>query len=127
MLRIMAAAPFPEELLDLRHIRAAGDVLDALVVHADHGRADERLAFEVGQLDLHVGLLARLVLRLRRRHLDVQDPLFRRHDHLAHLGVHPAIGDGDGLDEEVRHVALDDGDLLLDALALEPAAVSERR
>ena len=80
------------------------------------------LPSQVGQLDLHRRLLARLVLCLRRHDFDVEDALFRRHDHLAHLGVDPAVGDGHRLDEEVRHVPLDDGDLLLDALALQPDA-----
>ena len=40
----MAAPPLPEELLDLRHVRSAGDVLDRLVVDRHHRRADERLA-----------------------------------------------------------------------------------
>ena len=34
--------------------------------------------------------------------------------------MHAAIGDRRRFDEEVRHVDLGDGDLLLDALALEP-------
>ena len=38
-----------------------------LVVDRQHRRADERLAGEVGQLDLDRRLLARLVLRLRRQ------------------------------------------------------------
>src|SRR5262249_46809730 len=59
-LRIVVSPPLPEELTDLRHVGAAGDVLDAAVVHAQHQRADERLAEEVGHLHLDRGLLARL-------------------------------------------------------------------
>ena len=43
-LRVVLPPPLPEELLDLRHVRAAGDVLDGLVVDRHHRRADERLA-----------------------------------------------------------------------------------
>ena len=73
-LRVVLPPPLPEELLDLRHVRAAGDVLDRLVVDGHHGRADERLAVGVGQLDLDLGLLARLVRRLRGLDLDVRAP-----------------------------------------------------
>ena len=76
-LRIVLAPPFPEELLDLGHVAAAGNVLDRLVVDGDHRGADERLAAEVGQLDFHLGLFARLVRLLRRLDFDIEHPLFR--------------------------------------------------
>src|SRR5438876_390889 len=65
-LRVVVPPPFPEELLDLRHVGAAGYVLDRLVVNADDRGADEGLAVQVGELDLHRRLLARLVFLLRR-------------------------------------------------------------
>ena len=49
-----------------------------------------------------------LYVACRGQHLDVQHPLLRRHDDLLRLGVHLAVGDGDRLDEEVRHVLLHD-------------------
>jgi elongation factor P len=49
-LRLMVPPPLPEELLDLCHVAAAGDIFHAAVVHRQHGRADERLAEEIGQL-----------------------------------------------------------------------------
>src|SRR5688500_3017474 len=99
--------PLPEELLDLRHVGAAGDVFDALVVDADDRPSSDRLAMAIVDLDLPRRLLAGLVLLLRRLHLDVEDALLRRDDDFAHLGMNPAAVDGDRLDEEVGHVALD--------------------
>ena len=116
-LRVVRPLPLPEELLDLRHVRAAGDVFDGLVVDGQHGRADERLAVEAGELDLDLRLLARLVRRLRGLDRDVDDPRLGRNDDLAGLVVDLAVGDRQGLDEEVRHVPRDDADLLDRALA----------
>src|SRR5262249_54949844 len=47
---VVAAAPLPEELLDVRDVGAAGDVLNTAVVDADDGLADEGLPLQVGQL-----------------------------------------------------------------------------
>ena len=52
-LRMVLAPPFPEELLDVGHVAAAGDVFHRLVVDRHHGRADKRPAGEIGELDLH--------------------------------------------------------------------------
>ena len=89
-------------------VRAAGDVLDGLVVDGQHRRADERLAVGVGQLELDLRLLARLVRLLRGHDRDVDHPRLRRDDDLAGLVVNLAAGDRQRLDEEVRHVARDD-------------------
>ena len=115
----MSAPPLPEERLDLRDVRAAGDVLDGLVVDGQHGGSREGLAVGPGKLHLDPGLLAGLVGLLRGLDRDVDDPRFGRDDDLAHLVVDPAVGDREGLDEDVRHVARDDADLLDRALAPE--------
>ena len=81
---------------------------------------------QVGQLDLDRGLLARLVLCLRRLDRDVEHALLRRHDDLAHLVVDLAAGDRQRLDEEVGHVAWDDADLLDRALALQRTTLGGR-
>jgi hypothetical protein len=47
-LRLMLPPPFPEEFLDVADVAAAGDVLDRLVVHRQHRRADEVRAAGVG-------------------------------------------------------------------------------
>src|SRR5262249_20067380 len=86
-LRTGASPALPEELTDLRHVRAAGDVLDTAVVQAQDQRADERLAEEVRHLHLDRGLLARLVLFLRGENFHVQHALLRRDHNLARLDV----------------------------------------
>ena len=57
---------------------------------------------------------------LRRQHLDVEHPLFRRHDDFLRLAIDLAAADRHRFDEEVRHVLLHDGDLFDRALALQP-------
>ena len=74
------AAPFPEELPDLGHVGAAGDVLDRLVVDGHDGGADEGLAVEIGELHLDRGLLAGLVFLGGGQDLDVEHALLRRDD-----------------------------------------------
>ncbi len=113
----MRPLPLPEERLDVRDVRAARDVLDGLVVDGQHGRARERLAVGAGELDLDPGLLAGLVGLLRGLDRDIDDPRLGRDGDLAHLVVDLAVGDREGLDEEVGHVAGDDADLLDRALA----------
>ena len=115
--RVMLPAPLPEERLDIRHVRAAGDVLDGLVVDAHDRGADERLAVRPGQLDLDDGLLAGLVFLGGGLDFEAEDAAFGRDDHFARLGVNAPVGDGERFDEEVRHVLLDDLDHFLRALA----------
>ena len=113
----MRALPAPVERLEVGHVRAARDVLDGLVVDGQHGRSRKRTAVRPGQLQLHRGLRAGPVCRLRRLDGDIDDPRRRRHGDLAYLVMDLAIGDGQRLDEEVGHVAGDDADLLDRALA----------
>src|SRR5947208_132185 len=61
-LRMVMAAPLPEIVFDVRHVRATGDVLDALVVNGQHRRTDERFAVRFGELHFDRSLLAWLVL-----------------------------------------------------------------
>ncbi len=117
-LRRVVPLPLPEEFLDLRDVRAAGDVLDRLVVDRHHGRAHEGLALGVGQLDLHLGLLARPVGRRRGDDRDVQHPFLGRDGDLPDFGVDAAVGHGHRLDEEVGHVLLRHLDLRHRALAV---------
>ena len=116
----MMPPPLPEEVLDLRHVRAAGDVLDRLVVNAQHGRTDERLAVKVSQLHLHLRGGAGFVLVLTRLHGDVEHTLLRRDDDLTHLLMQLSVGDLQCLNKKVRHVALYDVDLFDVAFAVEP-------
>ena len=117
---MVLTSPLPEEFLDLGHIAAARDVFDRFVVDRHDGGTDERLAGEVGQLDLYLGLFARLVGLLAGLDVDVQHSFFRRNDDFLRLGVDAAVGHGQGLDEEVGHVLFHDADLAHDALAVEP-------
>ena len=100
----MLPLPLPEELFDVGDVRAAGDVLDALVEDRKHGRADEGFAGVVGDFDFHRGVLAGLVGVGGREDVDVEDALGGRNVDFADVGVDAAIGDGDCFDEEVRHV-----------------------
>ena len=77
LVRLVLPPPLPEELFDVGHVRSARDVLDALVEDREHGRADERLAGFVGELQFHRGVLAGLVDVGRRHDVDVENPLGR--------------------------------------------------
>ena len=114
----MVALPLPEKFLDLRHVRAAGNVLDRLVVNRHHGRAHERLALGVGQLDLDLGLLARTVGRGRGDDLHVEHAFLGRDGDLPDFGVDAAVGHRHRLDEEVGHVLLGHLDFRQRALAV---------
>ena len=100
----MLPLPLPEEGFDVGDVGAAGDVLDAFVEDREDGRADERLAGFVGDLELDNGMLPGLVGFGRRKQIDVEDALGGRDVDVADFGVDAAVGDGDRFDEEVRHV-----------------------
>ncbi len=51
-LGMMRPLPLPEELLDVRDVRASRDVFDGLVIDGQHRRAHERLAVGAGELEL---------------------------------------------------------------------------
>ncbi len=88
------------------------DVFQRFVVDGHHRRTDERLAGQIGELDLYLGFLARLVGRGRGADVQVENPLFRRHDDLARFRQTLPCGDRHGLDEEIGHVLLADLDFL---------------
>ena len=116
--RMMMPTPLPEEFFDLRDVAAARDVFDALVVDAENRRTDERLACVVGQFDLDLRVGTRFVFGLRRQNLDVDDPLLGGDDDFASLLVVLAVRNREGFEEEVRHVLLNDDDILDRVLSL---------
>ena len=116
--RMMMPTPLPEEFFDLRDVAAARDVFDALVVDAENRRTDERLACVVGQFDLDLRVGTRFVFGLRRQNLDVDDPLLGGDDDFASLLVVLAVRDREGFEEEVRHILLNDDDILDRVLSL---------
>ena len=101
---MVRSPPLPEKFLDLRHIRSAGDVLYGFVINRHHRGAVKWLSRVIRETNLHRCVLTRLVFRLRRDHVDVEHPLFRRHHNLLQLRIHVAAGHCECLDEEVRYV-----------------------
>ena len=59
---VVAALPVPEKGHDLAHVRASGNIFQALVVDADRRRPFVGLSVGVGDLDRQRGLLAWLEL-----------------------------------------------------------------
>src|SRR5208337_5175678 len=114
---VVGPLPPPEELLDIGHVRSAGDGLDGLVINGQHGRSDKGLATRTGQLDLDLRLLAGLVTVLGRFDGQIDHARLGRDGDLAGLGVNPSIGDGEPFHEQVWHVPRHNADLLDRALA----------
>ena len=115
----MLSPPFPEEFFDLGNVGTTRDVFHTLVVNREDCRTDKRLACGIGQLDLDFGICPRFVFFLRWQNFDVDHPLFWRDDHFSHFLMIPAVGNGEGFDEEVRHVLLDNSDFFDGILPLQ--------
>ena len=115
----MTATPFPEELANIRDVRAAGDIFQSLVVNRQGERSLIRLAFLIGKLEQQARSLPGQVGLGRGDHLDIEHPLYRGHEHLAGYRVNFAAVYSNGLDKKVWQVLGRDIDFDNLALACE--------
>ena len=107
-LRVMVPPPLPEELLDLRHVASRRRCTRPTCRRSlTHGRADERLAVGVGQLDLAPSPSRPACTPACDGSTSTLSTRFSGGTTISlRLGVDLAVGDGHRLDEEVRHVLL---------------------
>ena len=96
-----------------KHARAGAelllDVSHRLIVSRQHHLAPHRLAARVGHRDRDFAGLAGFIDRLVGLERDVEQPLHRRHEQLARLGVDAAVAHERRLHEEIGHVLRLDG------------------
>ncbi len=104
LLNRVVAPPLPEEGADIRNGVAAGNIVECLVVHADHAGADNGLVLSVAHTQLDTGWLAGLEVFGGRGGFYAKHAIIGRHEQLAHHGPDFAVTDRQRLDEDVGPV-----------------------